>query len=129
MAYGFNNDKSKHTLENHTLSFSVGAGFIDYWTAPFNYASARGYINGGTVNFLMKFASGSDLPGKEGTMLKIADPYKPGINYAVGLILSTAKPYLPIGTFWIGADGKLEYYMQSLPAGGCYFTITYPCEA
>lgn len=129
MAFGFNNDKSKHDIENHTLSFSVGAGFIESWKAPFNYSSARGYINGGTVNFLMKFDHGSDLPGKEGEMFTLCDPYKPGINYVVGLILSTAKPYLPIGTFWIGADGKLNYYMSSLPASGCYFTITYPCEA
>ena len=129
MAFGFNLDKSKYNIPKKTLSFAVGAGFVESWAAPHSYQSANAYINGGTVHFLMKFAHGSDLPGKEGVMLTLKDPYKPGINYAVGLILSTAKPYLPIGTFWIGADGKLEYYMQSLPASGCYFHIVYPCEA
>ena len=128
MAYGFETDKSKYVIPKKTLNFSTSGGLVESWAAPFNYISANAYINGGTIEMLMKFSQ-SAFTAKEGRMLKIREPYRPGMNYAVGLILTAAKPYTPVGSIWIGADGNLEYYMSSVPAAGCYFHIVYPCGA
>ena len=93
MPYGFEQDKSKYEIPKKALNFGVSGGLVESWAAPFDYISANAYINGGTIEMLMKFAQ-SAFTAKEGRMLKIREPYRPGMNYAVGLILTAAKPHI-----------------------------------
>ena len=40
------------------------------------------------------------------------DTFRTKKGYAIGSLLSTAAPYLEVGTFWIYQDGRFMMYME-----------------
>lgn len=51
--------------------------------------------------------------------------YRPASGYAVGALISTTAPYLPVGSVWVnGSTGAIHIYKEAARTDG-YFNLTY----
>ncbi|WP_300860393.1 hypothetical protein, partial [uncultured Acetatifactor sp.] len=106
------------TIQNPTASigyFSSSQIFEDYLTdyLQMNEEVSSFLLSGKNASLYAEFRILQDPKKTTGNMLgHFKDTFRTKKGYAIGSLLSTAAPYLEVGTFWIYQDGRFMMYME-----------------